>query len=266
MRNKLIVTLLALALAFAGVSLAYASEAEWEDVKDNLISAELEKDSYPLLRQIMNGAFDENESAEQMKALSDALPLLAALPAEDLASFAAAYNLPVEAITESYYEALVNTLRANISLNPNESDEAQKTLKLLLSEDGEGADMAAVTPEALAQALASYQLPTGLADYLQNHDAGNEGGSQQDENLQGENDEDNGDQNDAAIEDGKDEDNGDQNDADIEDDQGGDSGDKGGAAIENDDDKDSGDEDSGSHDNGGSQDDGGNQDNEDNDD
>ena len=68
MKNSFILVLLVLALLFTGANLAFAGEMEWEDVKDNPVSAE--QASYPLLRQVMDGSFDEEEGAEQMKTLS----------------------------------------------------------------------------------------------------------------------------------------------------------------------------------------------------
>ena len=263
MKKSLIVVLILLGLMFTGADLAFSDEIEWDDVKENPISAEM--DSYPLLRQVMEGAFLDGEEmgAELLKTLSDTLPLLAALPAEDLESFAAAYSIPAEMVAESYYHALISTLRANITLYPDERNEAQAILKLLLFDDGEDGAKEAATPEALEKVMTGYQLPIGFLEYLQNREVEVEDEEQEDAADAEDDDNDEGDTSDADVDDDNDE--GDTSDADIDEVDDRDDEDEPDAAIRDEGDRDDEDRDDEEEDSGHQSDDGDRSDSEDHD-
>lgn len=139
---------------------------QWALVKDTQISPETERQSFRLLRLVMDGAFLRGpEDALGSRILAAAFPLLAGIPEEDVPLFASAYRLPKTLVEQAWWLSLKDALNAALRLEPPETRNPAGVLlgSLLNTPD---AITAAADENLLLEAAGRYGLPLRFVRFL----------------------------------------------------------------------------------------------------
>ena len=139
---------------------------QWSRVKDTQISPDTERQSFRLLRLVMDGIFlEETEDELDSRILAAAFPLLAGIHEEDVPAFAKAYRMPEVMVDQAWWLSLANALMASLQMEPSEPQGLEEgLLNQWLGLSNAGATE--VDEDVLLKIAGEYGLPLRFVRFL----------------------------------------------------------------------------------------------------